>query len=161
MSYLSRPTLVGRAPRLGRGMGDIVSAPSSSKVEQLQRQVNRFTLDGGAPVHLRASAHPVQVTGHLDPDTATMAVWIMQMRAGAAHIAWNDGASADLLSEAMGAWKDPAAFVIKHLDRVTQTIRLYGDKNKIPPAKGLMGMTPSMIAGVITVSALVIIWRKR
>lgn len=162
MSFVSRPTLVGRVPRLARGMGaflgDAVASSNvaeGSSVEQLQLQVNRFTMAGGAPVHLRASAAPVPITGELDSDTITMAVWIMQSRAAAAHVAWNDGASADLLREALTAWKDPRGYVTKNLSRITQTIRLYADKNGIPPASGkFIGMTPSVVVGVLTAGAL-------
>lgn len=175
MSFVSRPTLVGRAPSAQRTLvafGDISFDPrtvtgattatsGSDAITQLQRQLNRYTLDGGAPVQFRVGAQPIETSGVLDQDTCTRCVWLMQLRAGMANIQWNDGASQDLLNEAMAAWTSPCAFVTKNLQRVTSVLKLFGDKNKIPPAKSTVTLTPSVIAGVVTASALAFIFLRR
>jgi predicted alpha/beta-hydrolase family hydrolase len=155
---------------LGDAAQDLKSIVSTSSltgedaVRFLQRQVNRYTLDGGAPVHLRIGAAPVAVTGALDDNTVTRAVWIMQMRAGMAHIQWNDNASAELLRDAMAAWTNPRQFVVNNMNKVIDTLKLFGDKNGIPGAKSLAGLTPTMIAAGLTAAALVVVFatgRKR
>lgn len=175
MSYLSRPGVGGRAPSAQRqslgwidsavtlctSFGDIAASSLPSSTEKLQRQLNRYTLEGGAPIQLRVAPTPLAITGTLDADTAKRAVWIMQMRAGMAHIQWNDGATKQLLDEAVGAWSDPQGFVTKHLDRITQIVKLFGDKMGVPPAKGIMpGLTPTIIAGALTLGALAFMFRK-
>jgi hypothetical protein len=151
-----------RYPSLGAAdvvttQGTILEAKRSI-VEQLQRQINRYTMDGGAPVHLRIGAAPLPVTGTLDYDTALRSVWIMQMRAGMTKIQWNDGASQQLLNEAMSAYVDPRAFVEKNLERVVAIITLFANKNGIPGPKSLVGATPTLIIGAITIGALALIF---
>lgn len=174
MSYLSRPGRSSRVP-LGWwdsvmtvcstfGLGDVASSSSAAPatdVEQLQRQINRYTLDGGAPVELRVGASPLPVTGMVDTQTATRALWIMQRRAGQANIEWGDGASKEILAEAMNAWGSPVTFVTKNLSRVIQIVKLYADKNGIPGPRGtLAGMTPTVVAAGLALGALVLMRRK-
>lgn len=161
MSFVSSPQF---GTRVQRALGDVASgsyAITVDDIKKLQQQVNRYTQDGGAPIQLRIGTAPVPVTGELDAQTATRALWIMQLRAGTVALAWEDVASKQLVDEAMKAWSDPAAFVRTNLARVTQVLKLFADKSGIPAAKGglLPGLTPTMIAGGLAAAALLFIFR--
>jgi len=159
VSFVSSPTFGARVPYAS--LGDVaLSSVTADDIKRLQQQINRYTMDGGAPVELRVGTAPIAVSGELDANAATRALWIMQLRAGKAALAWDDVASKQLVDEAMKAWGDPVAFVRQNMARVTQILKLFGDKMGVPAAKGLpIGLTPTMIAGGLTAVALLVIFR--
>lgn len=177
MSYLSSPYRASRVPG-ARGMGALEQAlgdaaaeigklvPTSSlsgadAIRELQRQVNRYTLAGGAPINLRFGTEPVPVTGALDDVTITRAITIMQLRAGMAHIQWNDGATKELLDEVRSAWSAPRAFVTKNINRLIDIIKLFGDKMHVPPAKGAVSTKTMGALAVAALGVLYVVTRKK
>lgn len=153
-------------------IGKAVGAPKGvNPALYLRAQLNRFTAAGGAPFAFQYATTPLPLTSSLDAETASRALFVLNMRAGYAQTILPDPATKAILATYASAWKNPLAYVTENLAAVTDVVRLFADSQRIPAAVGvpkyikvpIVGDLPesTVLVGGIALAAAIYFGRRR
>lgn len=123
----------------------------------LKAHLNRYTLAGGAPPQTPPIATTeLSLTPVLDNETATRAVWVVNLRAANAKLASPDPSTDQMLKQASQAWNNPTQYVQTNLPWVTDVVRLYGDSLHLPKAKGVPVYVKVPVIGEVSEQTLLV-----